>query len=373
MRRLAAISLALGLFLSQPARASPDLKAMHGVWQGTIGNLPVHACYDAGEYSSGGKYFYRRHLSTIPLKVDEKMAGDLTEGWSDTKGIARWRIKAITPNEVEGMWLGNGRSLPIRLNRLPFAIDGEFDGPCGSLAFFQPIFASARIVKGPSRVQGLAVEKWKLAFADESVSVESFQLLGSGPATAAINRRLREQFEKPHENWQWCLRNAGVWGGSYYDEIESRLVTSRWLSVMLRNENSCGGAHPNNSNQPTLFDRTNGTVADLYSWFGTEFSNREIVEGYSDTIDTLTGNLFDLVLTMHPRASESEEDCGGAVKTASSWKLELKREGIAFIPDLPRVVMACGDDVILSWTQLAPFLSLTGKREVAALRAELRR
>ena len=60
------------------------------------------------------------------------------------------------------------------------------------------------------------------------------------------------------------------------------------------------------------------------------------------------------------------------VKTAS-WTLELKREGIGFTPDLPRVVMACGDEVILSWNQLAPFLSPSGKREVAELRAELRR
>ncbi|HMI39705.1 MAG TPA: hypothetical protein VK485_00565 [Sphingomicrobium sp.] len=367
------LALALGLFLSQPAQAAPDLKTMHGVWRGMIGNLPVHVCYGASEYSNDGKYFYMRRLSTIPLRADEKVAGELTEGWADTKGVARWRMKAIAKNRAEGIWTGNGRTLPIRLTRLPFATSEEFDSPCGSLAFVQPIVAATRIVKSPRRVHGLAVEKWTLAFPDENVSVESFQLLGTGPAIAAINRRLREPFDKSDEGWKWCLRNAGAWGGDYHDEVEARLVTAHWLSVMSYNESFCGGAHPNNSNQPILFDRQSGRSVDLYTWFGSASSNREKVEGYSETIDTLTGKLFNLVLTLHPRASESEEDCGGAVKTASSWTLELKREGIGFTPDLPRVVMACGDEVVLPWNKLAPFLSRSGKREVAALRAELRR
>lgn len=259
------------------------------------------------------------------------------------------------------------------MTRLPFATSEEFDNPCGSIAFVQPIFEATRIVKSPGRVHGLAVHKWKLAFPDESVSVESFQLLGGGPAIAAINRRLREPFDKSDEGWKWCLRNAGAWGGNYQDEVGARLVTARWLSVMSSNESDCGGAHPNNSNQPILFDRRNGRTVDLYSWIGSASSNRENVEGYSETIDTLRGKLLGLVLVLHPRASESEEDCGGVVKTASSWTLELKGEGIGFTPDLPRVVMACGDEVILPWDKLAPFLSPSGEREVAALRGELQR
>ena len=368
--------LIFGLFvllLAQNAQGAPDLKALQGVWSGTIGNLPVQACYKAGDYSDEGKYFYMGRLSTIPLQADKKAAGELTEGWADTKVVARWRMGAITRNSAEGTWTGKGRTLPIRLNRLPFATSGDFDGPCGSLAFVQPILAATRIVKSPGRVHGVAVENWKLAFPDESISVESFQLNGSSPAIAAINRRLREPFDKSDEGWKWCLRNADAWGAGYLDEVEARLVTARWLSVMLTNESYCGGAHPNNSNQPILFDRQNGKTVDLYTWFGSASSNRQKVEGTPETIDTLTGKLMDLVLKLHPRASESEEECGGAVKTASSWTLELKREGISFTPDLPRVVMACGDEVVLPWSRLEPYLSPTGKQEVATVRAELRR
>lgn len=362
-----------GLLLAQAAQAAPDLSAMHGVWNGTIGNLPVHACYAAGEYSNEGKYFYMRRLSTIPLRADEKVPGDLTEGWADTKGVARWRITAITKDAVEGTWTGNGRTLPIRLTRQSFATTEDFDGPCGSLAFFDPIFAATRIVKSRGRVNGLAVEKWKLALSDESVSIESFQLLGSGQAIEGINRRLREPFDKPEDTWKWCLRNAGTWGGAYYDDFETRLVTSRWLSVMSRNENSCGGPHPNNSNQPILFDRQSGKQVDLYSWFESPFSNREKVEGISESIDSPSGKLFDLVIKLHPRTADKDKECGDAVANAWGWDLELKPEGIAFMPELPRVVMACGDEVVVPWTRLAPYLSSTGKKEVAALRAALRR
>ncbi len=372
MHRLAVLSLALGLFLSSPAVAAPDLKAMHGVWQGTIGDLPVRACYEAGESWDEGKYFYLRRLSTIPLRADDQKPGELTEGWADGKDVARWRMTTVGKDRAEGIWTAKGRTLPIRLTRLPFATSEDFDGPCASLAFVDPIFAGARIVKTAARIRGLPAETWKLAYPDDSVSVESFQLSGTGPAIAAINRRLREPFDKADEGWKWCVRNAGAWGADYHDAVETGLVTARWLSVTFHNENFCGGAHPNNSNQPVLFDRRSGKPVDLYDWLDDAFSNRERVEGYAETIDTLKGKLFDLVLALHPRASESEEECGGAVRTASSWTLELRAEGIAFTPDLPRVVMACGDEVVVPWSKLLPFLGPVGRQEVAALRAELR-
>jgi hypothetical protein len=363
----------VGIILTQPALAASDLEAMHGVWSGTIGNLPVQACYDAGDYSNKGKYFYLRRLSTIPLRADEKKPGELTEGWADTKGVARWRMTAIAKDRAEGTWTGNGRTLPIRLARLPFKTSEEFGTACASLAFVQPIVAATRTVKTPARDHGLAVVKWTLAYPDDSISVESFQLSGANPVIAAINRRLREPFDKADYGWRWCLRNAGSFGADYHDEVEARLVTLRWLSVNSFNESFCGGAHPNNSNQPLLFDRRTGQVADLYTWFGTTNVAREKVEGAPETIDSLTGKLFKLVLKLHPRTGDKDEECGDAVETASSWALELRAEGIAFTPDLPRVVMACGDEVVLPWARLEPFLSPIGTREVAALRAELRR
>ena len=356
-----------GLILAQTAQAAPDLEAMHGVWRGTIGNLPVHACYDAGDYSNEGKYYYSKRLSTIPLRADDKTPGELTEGWA-AKDVARWRMTTIGKDQAEGAWSGKGRTLPIRLTRMPFATSDESSTACSSLAFVEPILAATRIVRTPARDHGLAIEKWKLAYPDDSISVESVQLKGARPAIAIINRRLREPFDKADDGWKWCLRNAGPFGAGYHDAVTVSWVTSRWLSVNLFNESYCGGAHPNNSNQPILLDRRTGNAANLYSWFRSAFSNREKVEGYSETIDSLKAGLFELVIRTHPRTGDKDKECGDAVETASSWTLELKAEGIAFTPDLPRVVMACGDEVVMPWAKLKPYLSAIGKKEVAALR-----
>lgn len=362
----------LGLAAAQPAIAAPDLKQFNGVWQGTIGTLPVQACYDGGEYSSDGKYFYSKRLKTIPLIADDKKPGDLTEGWADSKGVARWRMTSIGKHQAAGAWSGNGKTLPIRLTRVAFVVDEDFDRRCSSLAFVQPILDATRIVKSAARIKGLPAERWALAAPDGSISVTSFQLLGSGPALAAINRRLREPFDKSEEGWKWCLRNARSFGAHYQDSTETKLVTNRWLSVNAHNDSFCGGAHPNTSNQAILFDRRTGAVVNLYDWLAAGNVHREKVEGYEETLDTLKNPLRAAVIKRHPRNAGGDE-CRETIQATDSWLLELKATGIAFTPDLPRVVMACGDAVELPWAALAPFLNPAGKREVAALRAELRR
>ncbi|MEO8617881.1 MAG: hypothetical protein ABI412_00815 [Sphingomicrobium sp.] len=363
------LALLAALLIARPAAAASDLKGMHGVWQGTIGTLPVRACFDAGEYSSEGKYFYLKHLRMIPLVPDDKTPGELTEGWADTKGIARWNMKAVSGNRAEGIWAGNDQTMPIRLTRLPFATDQEFATACGSLAFIEPIFAATRILNFAGHVGGFAIEHWSLAFPDDSISIESFQLKGEGSAIEAINRRLREPFEKPGEGWQWCLRNAHAFGGDFDEAITTKLVTAKWLSVDHSNDSFCGGAHPNQSNTAILFDRRTGAIVNLYDWFASAAVRREEVDGNA-TIDSLgTALLRDVVGRID--FTEMQEDCRPAVETATSWDLALSDMGIAFTPSLPRIVMACGDTVVLRWKALTPYLNEIGKREVAALQTEI--
>jgi hypothetical protein len=365
----------LGLLLllsAQPATAAVNLKTMNGVWEGTIGTLTVRACYDAGTYRNEGKYYYVRRLATIPLIVDEQRPGDLTEGWADTKDAARWTVTTIAPDRLEGLWTGGDKTLPIRLTRVAFAKDKEFETACASLAFFRPIFDAARLVKTPARVLGVPVERWRLATADkESVSIESVQFLSRDAASAAINRRLRAPFEDSDVDWRWCLRNSGAFGGSYHETIEPTLATNRWLAITEHNESYCGGAHPSNSNVPTLFDRRTGAVVNLMDWMQPTMVHRKKVEGFEETLDSLTGALSEFVVAKHPRNTPDDPECAEVIQTADTWKLKLRRDGIAFTPDLPRVVMACGDELVVSFRDLQPFLNATGKREVAALQAEL--
>jgi hypothetical protein len=368
--RLLAVVLALAL--AQPAAAASDFKSFQGVWQGTIGAHSVRVCYESGEFRNEGKYYYTRHLKTIPLIAVDKVSGQMTEGWANTKGVARWTITRVASDRVEGVWRGDGATLPIRLDRLQFDTGEDFDLPCSSLTFHQPLFDAARIITTPARERGLALEKWTLVFPGEDVTLESVQLEGAGAATAAINRRLRVPFDKADEGWKWCLRNARAFGGDYHHELAVAMVTSRWLSVVETSENFCGGAHPSNSRSAILFDRRTGAIANLVDWLAPTNIHREKVEGFEETLDSLKGPLLAAVITAHPGSADNDE-CAETIRSTTDWSLELKVDGIAFTPDLPRVVMACGDEVMLSWNALAPFLGAEGKREVAALRSELTR
>lgn len=352
--------------LAPPALAATDLKAMEGVWKGTIGTLPIRACYDAGEWRNEGKYFYEKHLKTIPLERDRDKAGDLTEGWADTEGVARWTVTRVVGDTLEGQWRGNGRTLPIRLVRVPFETDEEYDRACSSLAFVQPILTATTIVKAPDRMQGLDVERWTLASPDkESVAITSFQLRGTGPAVAAINRRLRKPFEDADEGWIFCLRNAGSFGASYDATFEPTFVTDRWLAVRQSNDSFCGGAHPDASSVSLLFARRSGAEVNLFDWFEPEAVERTVVEDYG-TIDKLGPSLLRDVMGRMTFDKEQEE-CRPSVESASSWDLELTPKGIAFTPSLPHVAQACGDSVSLSWKDLQKYLNANGRREAAAL------
>ena len=54
----------------------------------------------------------------------------------------------------------------------------------------------------------------------------------------------------------------------------------------------------------------------------------------------------------------------------SFWTFGLGREGMLFVPSLPHVIAACQATYRVSWSELAPFLSETGRAGLARLRGE---
>ncbi len=99
MRKLRIVALVLGVLplsaaLAQPAPA-PDLR---GIWEGTVGTLPVHACFVSGETGAFGAYYYNSRLRLIGLEAVEGTAGAFREAASGdenerTRPAARWRIE----------------------------------------------------------------------------------------------------------------------------------------------------------------------------------------------------------------------------------------------------------------------------------------
>lgn len=356
------------MLLANPAAAqTPDPQ---GVWQGTIGTLPVRVCFGTRPSSSFGSYFYMSKRVTIPLVRDDSHPAVYSEGWPEDTKLPRWTLTRILPERIEGGWRQGARTLPIRLGRIPTGKRDESDTPCGSVEFQQPRVEGVRIVRSRAAKDGLAYTKLALDHRGHfpEVSIESFELDGGSDAVKRINARLREPFAEDEEGWLACIRSSTNWGpfgGDWGESMEPRMVTGKWLSVRRQWGGYCGGAHPSSSSTALLFDRTTGREVDLFDWLDSKAVKRERIQGLEDEVETLTPAFRELVLG---RWKAEAEECDDVIRTQEYWSVELTRTGLIFSPDLVHVVQACGEDFTVPFARLAPYLSAEGKRQVALLR-----
>lgn len=68
-----------------------------GVWEGTIGDHEVVACFDSSP--PGGSYYYQRFLTPIRLR---RTAGDTF--WHEEGETGRWTLEAPVNDTISGTW-----------------------------------------------------------------------------------------------------------------------------------------------------------------------------------------------------------------------------------------------------------------------------
>ena len=340
---------AVALLATMPAGATVPDAQIAGVWDGTIGTLPVRVCFVHKSYGDHGTYYYRSKMVTIPLIADDQRPGDFTENWADQRG-PRWTIDGVANGVMTGRWSKSGKILPLRLTLVPTTL-GEDDTACGSQAFFQPRLVGVRTVRTRGKIDRAGITTLTLDHRGHfpGVAVRSFQLDGNDTATKRINKRLRAPFEDAEADWLSCLKMSldnHPFEGESVDEIEPRLVGKRWVSAVETISYSCGGAHPEDATAPLLFERTTGSVVDPF----TLIANRK----------ALFAEIFD-------RMEPARKDCEGVVREATDWTAEVTRTGMIFRQQLPRVIMACGEDIAIPFTRLQPWLNARGRAAVASL------
>jgi hypothetical protein len=64
-----------------------------------------------------------------------------------------------------------------------------------------------------------------------------------------------------------------------------------------------------------------------------------------------------------------DQECREAMGEVDFWNLGLARDGLVLTPSLPHVIAACGDDAVVPFAAIAPFLSPAGKTQVARFRS----
>ena len=90
---------------SSPAAAPDAPRAPYeGVWRGTIGELPVRACFAEGGSGKFGAYFYMSRLITIPLIKDDKESQLFKEGLPDDTKAPRWTLNRVARDAIYGTW-----------------------------------------------------------------------------------------------------------------------------------------------------------------------------------------------------------------------------------------------------------------------------
>lgn len=360
MTRLPLILAALAL--PAAAQAAP---AWHGVWQGTIGTLPVRACLQQrSETYRNGSYYYLSRLQPIPLSHEDDGS------WSEENGSGRWAVTSAR-GRLTGTWRGGGKSLPIALTRVILA-PGDED-PCGSQAYIAPRLRPAKLVAKPARQDGFAYTEliYDVGPSFPEVGISSFAFVPTRPGDVAINAALRLDPARPGGDADYvdCMKMALASGGRDGDfqlSLTPALVTPEFLSVAATTGGFCGGAHPDESQWHMLFDRTSGRTIDLAGWLSARGVLPDGGEP-STSIRRITPALRAVALKHFPFGRGEDADCREAIASEDYWEIALTRRGIAFTPSLPHVIQACEDAALVPFAELTPFLSPAGRAGAARL------
>lgn len=340
-----------------------------GVWDGTIGTLPVRACFVHREWGDFGAYYYRSRLQMIALDAQEGIGNAFREGNGGAANAPQWLVETANASNLTGRWRGNGRTLPIRLSRVAGVVGDET--PCSSQVFHQPRLAGIRVVRTRGSVDGVGYTRMRLDHGGRfDASFETFALDGDSEPVRRVNGILSRGLAGSPPEWFECIRESlaqSASEGSMDERFAPAMIARRWMSVAHHWDGFCGGAHPSSSNSYLAFDLTTGRQIDIFDWLNARAVRRERVEGAEEQLTTLLPALRDAILA---RWRPEGEDCGEVVRGADYWNVGLTRNGLVFAPSLPHVVQACEEEFTLPFGRLAPFLTPAGAENVRALQRE---
>jgi len=379
---LTAAALAGSAAMAHAAEPASATAAWNGVWRGTVGTSAIQVCLQKRDYGGRGAYYYMRHLKIITLDPIDPPAGKDLVTWTENgvpdqpgKGPL-WHITSVKSGRLNGVWEGNGKSLPIALTAVPLKSDDNGE-TCGSMAFSLPRFVKPVITTKPAKVDGIAYTRVLAdpgeAYADSSF--ETFQLAGNTPAIRRVNAELYKDVPTDPQHAQYfdCSMNAlaSGWDGSQTSELSPETLTPGFMVEADSESWDCGGAHPDGGTTYTTWDLKTGTKIDLYSLFTKAALTRTEHNKGTANAYTTTDYAAPFKAMIAAAVPLADDECKEPVTTADYWSIRLTRDGMAFTPHLPHVVAACIDDGVIPYAKLAPYLTPAGKALVAAFQAEL--
>lgn len=380
MKRVGVFFAALLALAATPAAAQHD--GLRGVWQGTVGDLPIHACFEGDD--GHGVYYYDRYMTLIRLITEEGVLAERVR--YGEPGTATWQFSAVDAGRASGSWSDGERELPVTLRRLEWTAADEYTSPCESAEFIQP------------RLEGGSIERLPAMHGDHSytvlryvppphwrgendtdfqpVSISTFALPEEQRGDALINFALAQQLPsgRTDDEFAFCFSsNIRAHGsdGDFQKGVMPEVITRRWLGLRETSGVYCGGAHPNYWEERRVFDRATGQEVDPDSWLNDAAAEREILASGMDSF--VYTRLTDRFLgAIHPFWEEANDDidCNSIVMDTPDWDVGLSERGLALIPRVPHVATPCAITVVMPWDAVAPFLSLEGQAVAAGFTEE---
>ncbi len=383
---LASVAAFAGPLLALPALAQGDSQdPLRGVWHGTIGSMPVTACFNGDD--DRGVYYYDRYKKLIRLTNED---GILFEsiGSDDPSGDG-WHLSSLEDDILRGEWQGGERSLPISLTRAEWSPPNQYDGPCQSAAFNDPRLEGGSIEEERASLSGHGYTILRYTppahFDPDYLSVITFAIDPTGTEDARINYLLAYDVSRSSlmgEAGSCIAQNIAVHGvdGDYSRQSAPELLTDRWLGVLVHSSSYCGGAHPSYSMSRRVFDRRYGKEVEPADWLNARALDRSMLseDAYASVIASVGEKFLSLLLAEIPEPTDASADqrrdydeCMNVLRTTKYWDFGLAADGsgMAMIPFVPHVATPCAETVTMPWAKLQPFLSLEGRAAMLSLTA----
>lgn len=354
------------------------------IWKGTLGETAITACFFEQD-NRAGVYYADAALEPVRLESTDESATQVareSRSFDDQTG-ATWRFAPDAGDRIIGDWHSGDTTLPIRLIAVPATIP-EYGTPCESEAFLAPLLAGGETTAKRASLDG--TDYTELAYAGpkrsglDDYNVTSFALDRVRPGDAAVNRALGAALPDgtaAHFGGQcagWSMGSPGGGTGYLGQEVVPILISPRWLGVRDSGSSYCGGAHPNHFTGFAVYDRDSGVEVDPAAWFKPgalafyDWDSETEPKPAKRPIAGLSEALGKAVLAHWP-AREDGDECGLADGFGGfSWQIGLTREGPVFVPQMPHVIFACTEEVVLPWAEARPFLSAEGRTVMDSLR-----
>lgn len=378
MSRTAGFLAALALAAAPAGGQEPPQTGR--IWKGTLGDTAITACF-AEETAYDGAYYVDSVLEPIRLaQIEGRDPPEVAEmrGYDDANG-AVWTLQS-PEGSIAGERATDTETLPIRLTALPVQLP-EFGSACETAEFLDPLLAGGEVSSKRESFAGTAYTALdyqgpKRAGIDDYM-LSSFALDPVRPGDAAVNRALAEALpDGTASNLMGQCVGMSLSGlGGYMEEAWApTMITARWLGIRRSGSSYCGGAHPNHSITLAVYDRDSGAEVDPSQWFKPgalafyDWESEIDPKPAKRPVAGLSAALGKALRAYWPVQDEASE-CGLLEEFGgTSWDIGLTREGPVFVPQLPHVMFACTEEIVIPWKEARPFLSKEGRAVMASLR-----